>query len=106
MDSNIYLGGSHYYEFSAAGGDYPPGLLVLFSGPSIPFRPVLGIQSVGSAVIFSWSTIYAGFILESADLPAAQTWAVVTNQPISGDGRNRVSFESAETSRFFRLHRP
>ena len=105
VDGLQYTGGSHYYEFDPAGGNYPPQLMVLFSlGPSIPVRPALGIQRVNSTVIFAWSTNYTGFVLESANSPFFQTWKTLTNQPITINDQFQVSIEAAAAQQFFRLH--
>jgi hypothetical protein len=66
--------------------------------------PELQLSSVAPTTLrFSWSTNYAGYVLESAAMPTPVVWDAVTNVPVAVGGEFRVEIEAADTQRFFRL---
>ncbi|MCP5525752.1 MAG: Ig-like domain-containing protein [Verrucomicrobiales bacterium] len=70
-----------------------------------PPDPALEVRRIGAAqVAISWADSVTGAVLEatSAIAPAPE-WRTVGVEPVSSDGRFRVTISAADTRRFFRL---
>jgi len=97
--NGLILSGNTLYGTAQFGGSSNSGTVF-----SIFIQPQLAIISLGTDVVLTWPTNYAGFTLQSVtNLVSPSIWTTVTPEPVVVNGQNTVTNPISGTQQFFRL---
>ncbi len=75
-------------------------LLVIIDRPRIKIIP-----AAGQAIVISWPSDYAGFVLEKNESMMGGSWSPVSSPPVISDGSCCVTQAASGGSAFYRLRR-
>ncbi len=105
--SGIPAGGTANFDNLVAQGDARLSFLTKLLIPMPTPRPKLQLSlSASGQLILSWSTNYAGFVLESAAQSPAVAWDGVSN-PVGVEGTDFVvGIDPSQPAQFYRLRGP
>lgn len=93
-DGNLY--GTCAYWGTYGGGNI---FRIIMPGPELRMVTVRG------AAVLSWRSNYQGFALQTSPTLAGGTWSVVTNAPISSNGKFWITNALSGDTSFFRLRK-
>ena len=102
--TNSFTATFEAYLVNTATGTEVPGSKsepFVFNWTNVPDgRPAL---SLAPKIIVSWPPTATNWVLEAADSPAACTWTLVTNAPVTLDGQPAVVLDGNAAQKFFRM---